>query len=84
MTVSSSFLSHNEAFERVIGANPTLELIAENEAYPFAHEAGVYVPLSNTLFVTSNRFTDSETGQQEVIITRVLLDDVDRAGMATC
>lgn len=84
MKTPSSFLSHNDAFQEVLGANPTLELIAENKAYPFAHEAEVYVPLSNTLFITSNRISDSETGQQKVIITRVLLDNVGKSGMATC
>lgn len=84
MSISSSFLSHNDAFQQVLGANPTLELIAENEAYPFAHEAGVYLPLSNTLFITSNRISDSETSQPKVIITRVLLGDVSKSGMATC
>jgi gluconolactonase len=71
---SSSFQIHDERFQSILGPAPTLQLLAENDSYPFAHEAGIYVAATNHLFITSNRCVDTE-GQQSVRITRVHLND---------
>ncbi|KAK9384445.1 hypothetical protein V1515DRAFT_618076 [Lipomyces mesembrius] len=42
------FVLYHDDFLRVLGPNPRLKLIAKEETYPFAHEAGV--------FFTSNQF----------------------------
>ncbi|KAG6035980.1 hypothetical protein E4U19_003916 [Claviceps sp. Clav32 group G5] len=67
---------HKDA-KRLFGPSPTLELLHENKSIPFAHEAGVFIPRDNTLFVTSNRFQDSSTQeqqqQQRIVITKVSL-----------
>lgn len=68
----NTFRVHNERFRSILGAAPTLKLLAENNSYPFAHEAGIYIPTSSDLFITSNRCTDSQH-QQTVRITRVHL-----------
>ncbi|KAL4891988.1 calcium-dependent phosphotriesterase [Aspergillus ambiguus] len=69
----SIFQVHDERFETIIGKSPTMELVAENWDYPFAHEAGVYIPDTNSLFTTSNRCVKPD-GQQKVHITRVDLN----------
>ncbi|KAG5993807.1 hypothetical protein E4U52_001644 [Claviceps spartinae] len=65
---------HKDA-KRLFGPSPTLELLHENKSIPFAHEAGVFIPRDNTLFVTSNRFHDPSTQeqQQRIVITKVSL-----------
>lgn len=69
------FESHNPHFSTIVGSSPTLELLAENQDYPFAHEAGVFFPDTNNLYITSNRCIDSD-GNQKVHITRVDLNTV--------
>lgn len=69
-TINTSFQGHDERFSAIVGPSPSLELLAENHDYPFAHEAGVYNPITNDLFTTSNRCT-GPNGQQKVHITRV-------------
>ena len=69
-TTAAALKTHDQRFASIVGTSPTIELLAKNEDYPFAHEAGVFFPDSNTLFITSNRCIDSK-GQQKVHITRV-------------
>lgn len=58
MPSPSPFVVHSSRFRAIIGVSPTLKLLVENEAYPFAHEAGVFIPERNELFITSNRIKD--------------------------
>jgi len=55
-------------FDTVIGQAPVLKLCLE-EDHPFAHEAGVYIPDQDALFVTSNQF--SRNGQNIITINRL-------------
>lgn len=59
----STFVSHDDRFKAILGPNPTLELLHEDDRYPFAHEAGVYFDDRNELWITSNRFWDPDTSQ---------------------
>ncbi|KAH6689721.1 hypothetical protein F5X68DRAFT_268094 [Plectosphaerella plurivora] len=68
----SSWRIHHPTFHRILGPQPTLDLLLTHEAYPFAHEAGVYFPGTEELFITSNRVHDKQ-GAQSVHITRVAL-----------
>lgn len=70
---STSFKVHDQRFAAIVGPSPTAELLAENNDYPFAHEAGVFIPDANALYITSNRCVGSK-GQPKVHITRVDLD----------
>ncbi|KAL4873048.1 hypothetical protein BDV12DRAFT_161237 [Aspergillus spectabilis] len=83
MPLSDSFAVHNTRFHAILGEGPTLELLAENEAFPFAHEAGVFIPTRNELFITSNRF-QAPSGEQRVQITRVHLDNATSSEPVTC
>ncbi|KAJ5081534.1 hypothetical protein NUU61_009798 [Penicillium alfredii] len=67
---TTSFQAHDQRFSAILGTSPTIELLAENEKYPFAHEAGVFFPDTNKLYITSNRCIGPEK-QQKVHITCV-------------
>ncbi|KAG5971363.1 hypothetical protein E4U58_007601 [Claviceps cyperi] len=72
---ANPFTIFHEDAKRLFGPSPTLQLLHENKSIPFAHEAGVFIPRDNTLFVTSNRFQDPSTQeqQQRIVITIVSL-----------
>ncbi|KAL1858427.1 hypothetical protein Plec18170_002625 [Paecilomyces lecythidis] len=72
--ISASFQAHDKRFEAIVGTSPTVELLAENQNYSFAHEAGVFFPDTNTLYITSNRCIGPD-GEQKVHITRVDLSE---------
>lgn len=66
-----AFVTHDEDFSKILGPHPTLHLLVEHTQYPFAHEAGVYLPATDELFVTSNRFCDAESTEQRVQISKI-------------
>lgn len=68
----ASWRVHDKAFHRIQGTDPSLDLLLTVDSYPFAHEAGVFIPSTNELFITSNRFHD-EDGNQKVQICKVTL-----------
>ncbi|KAJ5403632.1 hypothetical protein N7509_003503 [Penicillium cosmopolitanum] len=70
---ATCFQSHDKRFSAIIGPTPTLELLAEHQAYPFAHEAGVFFPDTNNLYITSNRCI-GPNNEQKVYITQVDLN----------
>ncbi|KAL2822292.1 hypothetical protein BDW59DRAFT_149660 [Aspergillus cavernicola] len=82
MPSPSPFVVHNVQFHAILGQGPTMELLAENATYPFAHEAGVFIPSQNELFITSNRIEKPDG--QRVQITRVDLNNASSTGLATC
>ncbi|PHH70318.1 hypothetical protein CDD82_7208 [Ophiocordyceps australis] len=67
-----SFLTIQPAVSEIFGTLPNLTVLHEMEI-PFAHEAGVYLPDEEALFVTSNRFMDPQKNEETIIITRVLV-----------
>jgi len=72
--IPSSFAIFDERFHEIIGPSPTLELLLENTEYPFAHEAGVYLPSTEEIFITSNQFFNS-SGQKCVQISKITVGD---------
>ena len=38
------FVAYSEEFLHVLGEEPVLKLIGQEQSYPFAHEAGVWIP----------------------------------------
>lgn len=72
--MSARFISHDhEAFGRITGPEPELELLLEDNSYPFAHEAGVFIASTDELIITSNRFCNPGSDQQRVQISKVVL-----------
>ncbi|KAL1305534.1 hypothetical protein AAFC00_007144 [Neodothiora populina] len=64
------FSIYNERFRKIIGESPTLAIEIEL-AYPFAHEAGVYLPDLDKIFVTSNQYHDTTSGTTAIDITEI-------------
>jgi gluconolactonase len=55
------FISYDDEFLSILGAGPTIELIAERDL-DFAFEAGVWVPERNEVFFTSSIIDDAKVG----------------------
>jgi gluconolactonase len=70
-TIPSNFSIYNNDFLHILGSAPKLELLLENNDYPFAHEASVYIPTSDSLFMSSNLFTDPITNKSTIRVTKV-------------
>lgn len=82
--MGARFITHDEQlFGRVLGSRPTLELLLEDNRYPFAHEASVYLSETDELFITSNRFCDEGSHQQRVQISKVIVGGESRRGRST-
>jgi gluconolactonase len=47
------FVGHDQRFSEIVGANARVTVLATKD-YPFAHEAGVYVPEEDEVWITSN------------------------------
>lgn len=63
------FIIHDDEFRPILGTEPTAQIIASNDIYPFAHEAGVYIPETGDIFITSNHIRDN--GRNRIQISRV-------------
>jgi gluconolactonase len=72
--IPSDFTVFDERFHQLLGPSPTLELLLEHHEYPFAHEAGVYLPSTNEIFITSNQFTTS-SGNRCIQISKITVGD---------
>lgn len=75
--MGARFITHDERlFGRILGSWPTLEHLLQDNRYPFAHEAGVYLAATDKLLITSNRFCDEGSHQQRVQISKVTVGGV--------
>ena len=81
--MQSAFVAFNDAGSNIFGSAPKLELLFENDAYPFAHEAGIFISDRNEVFITSNQFIDPATGKKKIQVTKVVLPTND-GEKATC
>jgi gluconolactonase len=75
--IPSAFAVFDDRFHRLLGPSPSLELLLEHHDYPFAHEAGVYLPSTNEIFITSNQFFNS-SGQRCIQISKISVGDGSR------
>lgn len=69
------FQTANAAFKKILGTDPRLEICLENYAYPFAHEAGVFIPETCEVFITSNRIQGPD-GEQRVQVSKFYVTDL--------
>jgi len=67
------FRVHDETFHALLGSSPSLKLLLEKD-FPFAHEAGVYIPEKNELFITSSPLPRPDGGLR-IKISKISLDD---------
>ncbi|KAL6232239.1 hypothetical protein BDW75DRAFT_247322 [Aspergillus navahoensis] len=71
MPSPSPFIVHNSGSHAVLSESLTLELLAKSEEYPFAHEADIFIPERDEIFITSNCIKDpGQSGGQRVQITQ--------------
>ncbi|KAK0103273.1 hypothetical protein ONS95_005306 [Cadophora gregata] len=80
MSTAVPFKIYHEDFKQILGSSPKLECLLEDQTIPFAHEAGVFIPEDNTLFITSNQFPHPTTGEKSIQISKITLSN----GSATC
>lgn len=80
----AAFKVYDEAAHSILGDTPKLELLLEDSKLPFAHEAGVFIQESNTLFVTSNQYPHPETSKSHIHISRVSLPSSIHSTDTTC
>ena len=59
---------YDDTFETILGPEPRIDLAVERD-WPFAHEAGVYIPDQDAVFVTSNRL--GEGPRSNIIVSKV-------------
>lgn len=55
------FVAYHPTFSAVTGPNPSIQTLCRKD-YPFAHEAGVYDPSSDSVWVTSNLLDPARPG----------------------
>ncbi|KUJ17112.1 gluconolactonase precursor [Mollisia scopiformis] len=67
------FLTLEPTFQQLLGTDASIVLLLEYDAYPFAHEAGVFFADTHELFITSNRFTRQD--EPYIQISKVSLGD---------
>ncbi|MCJ1294349.1 hypothetical protein MMC34_005907 [Xylographa carneopallida] len=70
------FLIYHDSFLPLIGAAPTLTVLIDDARAPYFHDAGVFDPRTNTLFVTSNLLPDPApdaiaTAHKTIVTTRL-------------
>ncbi|GAB1195535.1 hypothetical protein APSETT444_004796 [Aspergillus pseudonomiae] len=68
--ISSAFAIHDNRFLNIIGSAPKLEVLFKNDDVPFAHEASVFIPSTDELFLSSNIFTDPITNHSTIQISK--------------
>jgi gluconolactonase len=59
------FAIYSAAFEDILGPEPSIDLAVEQD-WPVAHEAGVYIPDQDSVFVTSNRLGNGSSSTIKV------------------
>ncbi|KAI9368053.1 hypothetical protein BJX61DRAFT_550733 [Aspergillus egyptiacus] len=72
LAADASFESIQPGFSSIVTPNSSIQLVLENNSYPFAHEAPVYLPSTGDLFVVANYQTP--TGGQPIQISRISHD----------
>ena len=70
------FLIYHDSFLTLLGANPTLQCLIDDPRAPYFHEAGVFHPPTNTLFITSNQLDDPSpdaitTRNKTIVVTKI-------------
>lgn len=65
---------HHKAFHAIIGSDPSLSRLTSVEAYPSAHQAVVFFPDTDDLFISSNLISELN-GTKRVVMSKLALVD---------
>ncbi|KAH7093325.1 hypothetical protein FB567DRAFT_557300 [Paraphoma chrysanthemicola] len=80
----SSIRIFDKAAEKILSADAKLEVLLEDDQCPFAHEAGVFIPEHNALYITSNQYPHPSTGNSHIHISRVQLPPSPNSNEVNC
>lgn len=74
--LAKPFLIYHDSFLSLLGPSPTLQVLIDDSRERFFHEAGVFYPPTNTLFITSNLIADHSpdavsTDNKTILITKI-------------
>ncbi|KAK4539676.1 hypothetical protein LTR36_010439 [Oleoguttula mirabilis] len=64
------FAIYHESFLDIVGTEPSITLAVEKD-YPFAHEAGVFIPEQDAVYVTSNRYQPDGSAEKTIKISKI-------------
>jgi gluconolactonase len=64
------FLIYDNSFKALVGPSASLECVLKDDL-PFAHEAAVYIPHQDSLFVTSNRCEPTQDDGNSIMIHKL-------------
>ncbi|RTE71992.1 hypothetical protein BHE90_013606 [Fusarium euwallaceae] len=67
-------LIFQDEFNNIVGSEPSIQLLLQIDEFPFAHEASIFLPETNELFITSNQFKN-HAGEKIVQISKISLGD---------
>ncbi|ANB15902.1 hypothetical protein AWJ20_3546 [Sugiyamaella lignohabitans] len=70
------FVVFSDDFLEVLGKSPSLRLVAEENSFPFAHEAGVWIPSLREVFFTSNQFfVNPGDKKKSIVISKIKIPE---------
>lgn len=72
--IGHGFLIYDSSFKAIVGSSPSLDCVLEDDL-PFAHEAAVYLPDQDSLFVTSNRCMSNQNDGNSIMIHKLRRED---------
>ena len=64
------FAVYDKAFLDVLGSSPNITLVVEKD-WPFAHEAGVYIPKQDAVYINSNYFSPGQETERTIKTSKV-------------
>jgi len=64
------FAIYDDAFLEILGPKPSITLAIEKD-HAFAHEAGVYIPSQDAVYITSNRIRSNDSSEPTIKISKV-------------
>ncbi|KAK9382035.1 uncharacterized protein V2V93DRAFT_366237 [Kockiozyma suomiensis] len=65
------FAVFHSDFEQVLGKTPSLRVVAQETSFPFAHEAGIWIPSTRECFFTSNQYYESGSSIKKIQISKI-------------
>mmetsp|Transcript_33604 Transcript_33604/g.66106 ORF Transcript_33604/g.66106 Transcript_33604/m.66106 type:complete len:224 (+) Transcript_33604:12-683(+) len=79
---SCQFVIYDEEFRSILGENPELITLARENNAQYFHEGGVFLPDTNEVVFSSNRYGNLSCPDQHINMTSISLDTGDVAEMS--
>lgn len=70
-------------FLDILGDSPSIKLIAENNEYMFAHEAPIWFPPTDEIFMCSNAGHPPSSLERSNVLSKLSLTEAEEKGTAT-